>query len=169
MPHAELRLEAVAVELGEVLPGDGYVRFLKPFRTVEDCHVFAAVLGWLLQVARRSGWPDEVREGLLALAVMMRGLAQMDPASPEVHRRSGGRLACSASAWRRWTRSGPRWMRRRASAGSGTARCSRSPGRCGPCASSPPGGASPDAGNTPKQGRTEALQAGGGARSPGAR
>jgi acyl-CoA dehydrogenase len=92
VPHAELRMEAVAVDASEVLPGDGYMRFLKPFRTVEDCHVFAAVLGWLLQVARRSGWPDEVREGLLALAVMMRGLALLDPASPEVHLALGGAI-----------------------------------------------------------------------------
>ena len=93
VPHAELRLEGVAVEPEDVLPGDGYVRFLKPFRTVEDCHVFAAVLGWLLQVARRSGWPDETREGLLALAVMMRGMAALDPAAPEVHLALGGAMA----------------------------------------------------------------------------
>jgi hypothetical protein len=85
VPHAELRLHAVEVAPDEVLPGDGYTRYVKPFRTVEDCHVFAAVLGWLLQVARRSGWPDEVREELLALAVTMRGLAQAAPASPAVH------------------------------------------------------------------------------------
>ena len=85
VPHAELRLHEVAVAPGEVLPGDGYERYVKPFRTVEDCHVFAAALGWLLQVARRSGWPDEVREELLALAVTMRGLAQAEPASPAVH------------------------------------------------------------------------------------
>ncbi|MBM7117935.1 acyl-CoA dehydrogenase family protein [Archangium primigenium] len=85
LPHAELRLEAVEVRPGEVLPGDGYERFVKPFRTVEDCHVFAAVLGWLLQVARRSGWPDETREGLLALGVMLRGLALAHPAAPETH------------------------------------------------------------------------------------
>ncbi|WNG49237.1 acyl-CoA dehydrogenase [Archangium minus] len=85
VPHAELRLNEVEVAPEEVLPGDGYERYVKPFRTVEDCHVFAAVLGWLIQVARRSGWPDEVREELLALAVTMRGLAQSDPASPAVH------------------------------------------------------------------------------------
>ncbi|QRK08110.1 acyl-CoA dehydrogenase family protein [Archangium violaceum] len=92
VPHAELRLHEVEVAPAEVLPGDGYERYVKPFRTVEDCHVFAAVLGWLIQVARRSGWPDEVREELLALAVTMRGLAQSEPASPAVHLALSGAL-----------------------------------------------------------------------------
>ncbi|QSQ18233.1 acyl-CoA dehydrogenase family protein [Myxococcus landrumensis] len=93
VPHAELRLDDVAVSPDEVLPGDGYTRYLKPFRTVEDCHVQLALLGWLLQVARRCGWPDPVREELLALAVMMRGLAQADPSSAATHVALGGALA----------------------------------------------------------------------------
>ncbi|WP_163997894.1 acyl-CoA dehydrogenase family protein [Pyxidicoccus caerfyrddinensis] len=92
VPHAELALEDVAVAPDEVLPGDGYSRYLKPFRTVEDCHVHLALLGWLLQVARRSGWPEPVREELLALAVMMRGLAQADPSEATTHLALGGAL-----------------------------------------------------------------------------
>ena len=106
LPHAELRLHAVVPE--EVLPGDGYTRYLKPFRTVEDCHVFAAVLGWLLQVGRRSGWPEEVREELLALAVLLRGLSMADPASPAVHLALAGALdLCRA----RVEALGPHWAR----------------------------------------------------------
>nr|WP_217443600.1 acyl-CoA dehydrogenase family protein [Myxococcus sp. CA051A] len=93
VPHAELRLEDVAVSPEEVLPGDGYTRYLKPFRTVEDCHVHLALLGWLLQLGRRSGWPDPIREELLALAVMMRGLAQADPSSVATHVALAGALA----------------------------------------------------------------------------
>lgn len=93
VPHAELRMEEVAVSPDEVLPGDGYALYLKPFRTVEDCHVQLALLGWLLQLGRRSGWPDSVREELLSLAVMMRGVAQADPASAVTHVALGGALA----------------------------------------------------------------------------
>ena len=39
------------VEPEEVLPGDGYLRYLKPFRTVEDLYVQAALLGCLLMGA----------------------------------------------------------------------------------------------------------------------
>lgn len=93
LPHAEMALEDVAVAPDEVLPGDGYTRYLKPFRTVEDCHVHLAALGYLFQVARRSGWPEPVREELLALAVMMRGLAQAHPSDAATHLALGGALA----------------------------------------------------------------------------
>ncbi len=92
IPHAELELRDVAVSPDEVLPGDGYTRYLKPFRTTEDCHVHAAFLGWLLQVARRSGWPERVQNEALALAVTLRGLALEDPSSPAVHVALGGAL-----------------------------------------------------------------------------
>ncbi|HYH95089.1 acyl-CoA dehydrogenase family protein [Hyalangium sp.] len=92
VPHAELELREVAVSPDEVLPGDGYTRYLKPFRTVEDCHVHAAFLGWVLQVARRSGWPERVQDEALALAVAIRGLALAEPTSPAVHVALGGVL-----------------------------------------------------------------------------
>ncbi|WP_426750575.1 acyl-CoA dehydrogenase family protein [Myxococcus sp. Y35] len=98
VPHAELILEDVAVAPEDVLPGDGYARYLKPFRTVEDCHVQLAMLGWLLQVGRRSGWPDDVREELLALAVMMRGLSQAEPSEAATHVALGGGLALTKRA-----------------------------------------------------------------------
>ncbi|WP_224368236.1 acyl-CoA dehydrogenase family protein [Hyalangium versicolor] len=92
VPHAELELRDVAVTSDEVLPGDGYTRYLKPFRTVEDCHVHAAFLGWLLQVGRRSGWPERILDETLALVVTVRGLAQAEPSSPAVHLALGGAL-----------------------------------------------------------------------------
>ncbi|QDE96384.1 acyl-CoA dehydrogenase family protein [Myxococcus xanthus] len=98
VPHAELSLEDVAVASEDVLPGDGYARYLKPFRTVEDCHVQLAMLGWLLQVGRRSGWPDDVREELSTLAVMMRGLSQLDPTAASTHVALGGGLALTKRA-----------------------------------------------------------------------
>ena len=101
VPHAELVLEDVAVAPDEVLPGDGYARYLKPFRTVEDCHVHLALLGWLFQVARRSGWPEPVREELLALAVLMRGLAQADPEDAATHLALGGALDLAKRALER--------------------------------------------------------------------
>jgi acyl-CoA dehydrogenase len=90
VPHAALRLTGVDVAPADVLPGDGYTRYLKPFRTVEDCHVNLAVLGWLVKVGRRCGWPVALREELVAVAVMMHALAKEDPSDPAVHVALGG-------------------------------------------------------------------------------
>ncbi|WKG09623.1 acyl-CoA dehydrogenase [Nocardia sp. PE-7] len=87
IPHAEVAFDAAP---GEVLPGDGYADYLKPFRTVEDLHVVAAVLGQLVRVARLSQWPAEPVEQLLALFAAVRGVGGEDPSSPGVHIALGG-------------------------------------------------------------------------------
>ena len=123
VPHAELQLPRWRWP-GEVLPGDGYTRYLKPFRTVEDCHVHAALLGWLLQVGRRSGWPERVQDEVLALAVTMRGLALADPASSAVHVALGGALDLFQRLVKGLEERWPRWTCPRASCGRGTKPCS---------------------------------------------
>jgi hypothetical protein len=85
IPHAEVSFERVAIDAAAVLPGDGYDRYLKPFRTVEDVHVHAAVLAYVLGVARRFDWPRDARERLLAILVAARAVALADPTAREVH------------------------------------------------------------------------------------
>jgi hypothetical protein len=83
--HAEIALENVAVLPAAVLPGDGHADYVKPFRTVEDTHVIAAVIGHLLGVAMRFGWPAAVREDLVFLAGGVRALGLGDPKGVETH------------------------------------------------------------------------------------
>jgi hypothetical protein len=83
--HAEIALENVAVLAPAILPGDGYTDYVKPFRTVEDTHVIAAVIGHLLGIAMRFGWPAAVREDLLFLAGGVRALGLGDPKGFETH------------------------------------------------------------------------------------
>jgi hypothetical protein len=66
VPHARVQLDDVRLPEAALLPGDGYTEFVKPFRTLEDTHVTAAVLAYLLREARARGWPAEWRERLLA-------------------------------------------------------------------------------------------------------
>lgn len=87
IPHAGVTFDASP---GELLPGDGYTDYLKPFRTVEDLHVVAAVLGQLVRVARLAQWPAESVEQLLALFAAVRGVSAEDPTSPGVHIALGG-------------------------------------------------------------------------------
>lgn len=93
IPHASLALDGVEVADADVLPGDGYDRYLKPFRTIEDVHVHAALLAWLLAVGARAGWPRAVRERGLAALVSARALASLDPTSPVTHVALGGVIA----------------------------------------------------------------------------
>jgi hypothetical protein len=85
IPHAEVELDGVAATDADVLPGDGYDAYLKPFRTIEDVHVHAALAGYLIGVARRRRLPREHAERLLALAVATRGLAHADPRAATTH------------------------------------------------------------------------------------
>jgi hypothetical protein len=96
--HAELTLDGVTVAAGDVLPGDGYDAYLKPFRTVEDLHVHGALLGYLVGVARRHAWPAPVIESLLALVASTAALAHCDPCSPAVHLAVTGLLTATRCA-----------------------------------------------------------------------
>lgn len=93
MPHGQVDFEAVGLTDEALLPGDGYVRAIKPFRTLEDVHVTGAFLAWLIAVGRRSGWPDAILETLLALMVTARTLALAPPLAPHVHLALGGLLS----------------------------------------------------------------------------
>jgi acyl-CoA dehydrogenase len=91
IPHAEVELEdAPALE---ILDGDGYDSYLKPFRTIEDAHVFGAVLGYLFAAAQQHGWPRAFGERVLAVLASLGRVAEGDPASPELHLVLAGALA----------------------------------------------------------------------------
>lgn len=62
--HARLTLDSA---LCEVLPGDGWDSYVKPFRTIEDLHVLAAVCAWLYGVGQDSGWPQALQLRLLGV------------------------------------------------------------------------------------------------------
>jgi acyl-CoA dehydrogenase len=96
VPHASIELDGVSVDAGALLPGEAYARYVKPFRTVEDLHIHAALLGYLLSVARRHAWPREASERLSAAVVAVAALAALDAGAPEVHVALAGLLAQDA-------------------------------------------------------------------------
>jgi alkylation response protein AidB-like acyl-CoA dehydrogenase len=97
VPHAEIVLDGVPVDAAAVLPGDGYVRYVKPFRTVEDLHVHGACLGYLVAVSRRHAFPRHTTERLVAGIAAARTLARLDASAPEVHVALAGVLAEGAA------------------------------------------------------------------------
>jgi acyl-CoA dehydrogenase len=119
IPHAEVELERVAVAEADILPGDGYDAYLKPFRTIEDLHVHAALAGYLIGVVRRHRFPHELAERLLALAAALGSLARADATAAATHAALAGVLglvpplvadveapwaAAGGDEWTRWQR-----------------------------------------------------------------
>lgn len=97
VPHARIRLEGVRVAAADLLPGDAYTRYVKPFRTVEDIHIHAATIAYLCTEARARGWPQVWRERAVALLHALAGLAQLDPLAPQTHVALAGALAVGAA------------------------------------------------------------------------
>lgn len=62
--HGRLLLQGAACEL---LAGDGWDAYVKPFRSLEDLYVLAALLAWLLGIGQECAWPQSLRLRLLAL------------------------------------------------------------------------------------------------------
>ncbi len=93
VPHARVRLEGVRVAASAVFEGDAYVRIVKPFRTIEDIHVHAATIAYLVAEARRRGWaPAWIERSAMLLHALGR-IATLDPLASETHVALAGALA----------------------------------------------------------------------------
>jgi len=117
--HAEVGLAGVIVNEEALLPGDGYTRVIRPFRTIEDVHVQAALFGYLLREARAGGFARSLCERAAALLSALRELAQREPSALATHIALGGVLefgsalvgeieaawaAAPTPGWERWER-----------------------------------------------------------------
>lgn len=89
LPHGALTLDDVEVFDDELLPCDAYEGLVRPFRTIEDLHVLAATLGFLIREARLSAQSGRLQQ-LLILAVATRDLCSANPSDPAVHVTLGG-------------------------------------------------------------------------------
>ena len=97
VPHAQLKFRDVSLAEDELLPGDGYDLYVRPFRTVEDLHVHAAILAYLVREARRLRWPEGWIERSLALLFSLQNLSIKDPSTPETHIAVAGALATGSA------------------------------------------------------------------------
>jgi hypothetical protein len=62
--HGRLLLEQASCEL---LAGDGWDAYVKPFRSLEDLYVLTALTAWLYGVGQECAWPQGLRLQLLGL------------------------------------------------------------------------------------------------------
>lgn len=85
IPHARVEFDHVAVHAGERMSGDGYLDYVKPFRTVEDIHVFGTAAAYVLGLSQRIGGPSGVMAELAAAIVTLDRLRDAPPLDPHVH------------------------------------------------------------------------------------
>ncbi|WP_337058138.1 acyl-CoA dehydrogenase family protein [Pseudomonas sp. USHLN015] len=90
IPHARLHLDAAHCER---LAGDGWDAYVKPFRSIEDLHVLAAIGGWLFGIGRDSGWPEALQLRLLGLLGSAAEVSRLCATSPVMHLMLAGLFA----------------------------------------------------------------------------
>lgn len=115
LPHARLELDHAPVR--ELLEGDGYERYVKPFRTVEDAHVLLGVLAYAYREAEALGWATAPLERVID--AMLDIADERDPSATETHLLLDVALADARTALEAlpWSEAPPpigeRWLRDR--------------------------------------------------------
>ncbi|MCO6059987.1 acyl-CoA dehydrogenase [Pseudomonas sp. MOB-449] len=82
VPHARLHLTGAHCER---LAGDGWDAYVKPFRSIEDLHVLAALLAWLYGVGRDNAWSQSLQLRLLGLLTGAAEVSRQCATSPAMH------------------------------------------------------------------------------------
>jgi hypothetical protein len=92
--HARLHLDRASCER---LAGDGWDAYVKPFRSIEDLHVLAAITAWLYGVGQDSAWPQHLQLRLLSLLAGSAELTRQCPRAAATHVLLAGLFAQFAS------------------------------------------------------------------------
>lgn len=79
--------------LCELLAGDGWDAYVKPFRTLEDVYVLSAMTAWLYGVGQECDWPQTLQLRLLALLAGCAEASRQAPNNPAGHVLLGGLFA----------------------------------------------------------------------------
>ncbi|MGX0888508.1 alkylation response protein AidB-like acyl-CoA dehydrogenase [Pseudomonas sp. ADAK2 TE3594] len=88
--HGRLFLDNALCEL---LAGDGWDAYVKPFRTLEDIYVLSAMTAWLFGVGQDNDWPQTLQLRLLALLAGCAEVSRQAPNNPAGHVLLGGLFA----------------------------------------------------------------------------
>ncbi|MBI6618567.1 acyl-CoA dehydrogenase [Pseudomonas corrugata] len=85
--HGRVLLDGALCEL---LPGDGWDVYVKPFRTLEDLYVLSAMTAWLYGVGQECNWPQALQLRLLALLAGCAEVSRHHPSRAAGHVLLGG-------------------------------------------------------------------------------
>lgn len=70
---------------GQVLPGDGWDDYAKPFRTLEDIYVLTAMLAWHTRAMAKGSEMGELNLKVLALLSALAHIATLEPKQATTH------------------------------------------------------------------------------------
>ena len=82
MRIADVAFDNVAVRAHEVLAGDAYLNFIKPFRLIEDVYNTAGVQIGLFRLGLEHDWSEERLETLIGLVTQAAAVSNTDMSSP---------------------------------------------------------------------------------------
>jgi acyl-CoA dehydrogenase len=85
IPHFSVQLSSVRVSEEALLPGDGYTDYIKPFRTIEDIHVFIAAAAYALREVHRGLDDPTLEAQLLHTLWALDELSRAKPKDPALH------------------------------------------------------------------------------------
>lgn len=83
--HGKVTLDHVLLSEDQICLGDGYLNYVKAFRSYEDLHVLAAITAYRLAEAIEGKWPRDILEGHISLILAIRSLSEMDLNKPAAH------------------------------------------------------------------------------------
>ena len=75
VPHTRLELDLTLPE-SAILPGDSYADYVKPFRTLEDIHVHASVIAYVLRLAASTPFARALTEPACSILLALEAHAQ---------------------------------------------------------------------------------------------
>jgi len=77
-----LELKDVKVTADNILPGDGYSHYVKPFSCIESIYIMAATSAFLFRLACLFDWPKTLQEQVLSTLLNIKHLEEGDMCSP---------------------------------------------------------------------------------------
>lgn len=83
--HGKLTLKDAKITANQILEGDGFSDYTKPFRTLEDILVATAYQAMLLRQAVDNNWEEGVRDQLLLNIYTLKNLLTLPPNHKETH------------------------------------------------------------------------------------
>lgn len=83
--HGKLALKDTQIHSSQILEGDGYSQYTKPFRTLEDVLVATAYHAMLLRQAMDYEWEEDLRDQIVFHLFTLKNLLDLPPMDKETH------------------------------------------------------------------------------------